>query len=115
MVRILVTLPSKLSGAGSRVVTPEEMELSMLRTENFRLKRENEILKINPYQRYGKLRSFVKFQHHLRCAPACVAAAGIRSMAGRHLAFMLRNSATDTWACHLGGCNFFSPHFNARP
>ncbi len=35
----------KLKGAGSRVVTPEEMELSRLRAENLRLKRENEILK----------------------------------------------------------------------
>jgi transposase len=35
----------KLIGAGSRVVTPEEMELSRLRAENGRLKRENEILK----------------------------------------------------------------------
>ncbi len=35
----------KLNGAGSRVVTPEEMELSRLRTENLRLRRENEILK----------------------------------------------------------------------
>lgn len=35
----------KLSGAGGRVVTPEEMELSRLRAENLRLKRENEILK----------------------------------------------------------------------
>jgi transposase len=35
----------KLNGAGSRVVTPEEMELSRLRAENGRLKRENEILK----------------------------------------------------------------------
>jgi len=35
----------KLNGAGTRVVTPEEMELSRLRTENIRLKRENEILK----------------------------------------------------------------------
>jgi transposase len=35
----------KLSGAGNRVVTPEEMELSRLRAENIRLKRENEILK----------------------------------------------------------------------
>ena len=34
----------KLNGAGSRVVTPEEMELSRLRAENGRLKRENEIL-----------------------------------------------------------------------
>ena len=35
----------KLSGAGGRVVTAEEMELSRLRAENLRLKRENEILK----------------------------------------------------------------------
>lgn len=35
----------KMNGVGSRVVTPEEMELSRLRAENGRLKRENEILK----------------------------------------------------------------------
>ena len=35
----------RLSGSGSKVVTPEEMELSRLRAENLRLKRENEILK----------------------------------------------------------------------
>jgi transposase len=35
----------QLTGAGSRVVTPEEMELSRLRAENVRLKRENEIIK----------------------------------------------------------------------
>lgn len=35
----------KLNGAGSRVVTPEEMELSRLRAENGRLKRELEIIK----------------------------------------------------------------------
>ena len=35
----------KLRGAGSKEVTPEEMELSRLRAENLRLKRENEILK----------------------------------------------------------------------
>jgi transposase len=35
----------KLRGAGSREVTPEERELSRLRAENLRLKRENEILK----------------------------------------------------------------------
>ena len=34
----------KLSGAG-KVVTPEEMELSRLRAENLRLKRELEIIK----------------------------------------------------------------------
>ena len=35
----------KLKGAGSRVVTPEQMELSRLRAEVARLKRENEIIK----------------------------------------------------------------------
>ena len=35
----------KLNGAGGRVVTPEEMELSRLRAENLRLKRANETLK----------------------------------------------------------------------
>ena len=35
----------KLNGSGGRVVSPEEMELSRLRAENLRLKRENEILK----------------------------------------------------------------------
>src|SRR5471030_2098038 len=35
----------KLIGAGSKVVTPEEMELSRLRVEVARLKRENEIIK----------------------------------------------------------------------
>jgi transposase len=35
----------KLNGAGARKVTPEEMELSRLRVENLRLRRENEILK----------------------------------------------------------------------
>ena len=35
----------KLGGAGSKLVTPAEMELSRLRAENLRLKRENEILK----------------------------------------------------------------------
>ena len=35
----------KLSGAGGKIVTAEEMELSRLRTENLRLKRELEILK----------------------------------------------------------------------
>jgi transposase len=35
----------KLSGAGGRVVTLEEMDLLRLRAENIRLKRENEILK----------------------------------------------------------------------
>jgi len=35
----------KLNGPGSKVVTPEQMELSRVRAENIRLKRENEILK----------------------------------------------------------------------
>jgi|SRR5450759_3047812 transposase len=35
----------KLNGAGTRVVTPEQMELSRLRSENIRLKRQCEILK----------------------------------------------------------------------
>lgn len=35
----------KLNGAGSKIVTPEEMELSRLRAENGRLKRELEIIK----------------------------------------------------------------------
>lgn len=35
----------KLRGAGGKVVTPEEMELSRLRAENLRLKRELEIIK----------------------------------------------------------------------
>jgi transposase len=35
----------KLAGAGSKAVTPEQMELSRLRAENARLKREMEILK----------------------------------------------------------------------
>ena len=34
-----------LNGAGATVVTPEQIELSRLRAENVRLKRENEILK----------------------------------------------------------------------
>jgi transposase len=35
----------KLKGAGSKVVTPEAMELSRLRAEVVRLKRENEFIK----------------------------------------------------------------------
>ena len=35
----------KLNRTGGKVVTPEQMELSRLRAENIRLKRENEILK----------------------------------------------------------------------
>lgn len=35
----------KLKGVGSKVVTPEAMELSRLRAEVARLKRENEIIK----------------------------------------------------------------------
>lgn len=35
----------RLAGAGGKAVTPEEMELSRLRAENLRLKRELEIIK----------------------------------------------------------------------
>ena len=35
----------RLNGAGAKVLTPEEMELSRLRAENLRLKRELEIIK----------------------------------------------------------------------
>lgn len=35
----------KLNGPGSKPVTPEQMELSRLRAENIRLKRECEIIK----------------------------------------------------------------------
>jgi transposase len=35
----------KLNGRGTKQVTPEQMELSRVRAENVRLKRENEILK----------------------------------------------------------------------
>jgi transposase-like protein len=35
----------RLNGPGAKKVTVEEMELSRLRAENIRLKRENEILK----------------------------------------------------------------------
>jgi transposase-like protein len=34
----------KLQGADSKIVTPEQMELSRLRAENIRLKRENDFL-----------------------------------------------------------------------
>ena len=43
--RVEASAEGKLKGAGSKVVTPEEMELSRLRVENLRLNRENEILK----------------------------------------------------------------------
>jgi len=36
---------NRLVGAGTKPVTPEQMELSRLRAENIRLKRECEILK----------------------------------------------------------------------
>ena len=35
----------RLIGVGTKMVTPEQMELSRLRAENIRLKREAEILK----------------------------------------------------------------------
>ena len=40
---VKASVEGKLRGTGSREVTPEEMELSRLRAENLRLKRENEI------------------------------------------------------------------------
>ena len=47
---VKATDAGKLNGAGGKVVTPEQMELSRLRAENIRLKRECEILKIGePY------------------------------------------------------------------
>ena len=42
---VKVAAAGKLNGPGSKVVTPEQMELSRVRAENIRLKRENEILK----------------------------------------------------------------------
>ena len=42
---IKATGEGKRAGAGSKAVTPEQMELSRLRTENARLKREMEIVK----------------------------------------------------------------------
>jgi len=42
---VKVAAADKLNGPGSKVVTPEQMELSRVRAENIRLKRENEILK----------------------------------------------------------------------
>lgn len=39
----------KLSGAGDRVVTPEQMELARLQAENTRLKMERDILKKAAY------------------------------------------------------------------
>ena len=35
----------KLTGAGTKAVTPEQMELSRIRAENARLRMENDILK----------------------------------------------------------------------
>ncbi len=35
----------KLNGPGTKQVTPEQMELSRMRAENLRLRRENDILK----------------------------------------------------------------------
>lgn len=42
---VKAAVAGKLNGPGSKVVTPEQMELSQVRAENIRLKRENEILK----------------------------------------------------------------------
>ncbi len=45
----------KLKGVGGKAVTPEEMELSRLRVENLKLKRECEILKKRRRTSQGKL------------------------------------------------------------
>ena len=42
---IKASAEGKLKGAGGKVVTPEAMELSRLRAEVARLRRENEIIK----------------------------------------------------------------------
>ena len=42
---ITASATGKLKGAGSKVITPEVMELSRLRAEVARLKRENDIIK----------------------------------------------------------------------
>ena len=42
---VKVAAAGKLGGAGTKVVSAEEMELSRLRAENIRLKRELEIIK----------------------------------------------------------------------
>ena len=42
---VKLSAAGKLTGAGTKVVTPEQMDLSRLRAENVRLKRECEILK----------------------------------------------------------------------
>ncbi|WP_416348526.1 transposase [Glaciimonas sp. Gout2] len=42
---IKASATGKLNGAGNKVITPEAMELSRLRAEVARLKRENEIIK----------------------------------------------------------------------
>jgi len=43
--RVKAANAGKLNGAGIKAVTPEQMELSRLRTENIRLQRQCEILK----------------------------------------------------------------------
>ena len=42
---VKAAVAGKLNAPGAKVVTPEEMELSRLRAENIRLKREAEILR----------------------------------------------------------------------
>ena len=42
---VKASVEGKLKGVGGKAVTPEEMELSRLRAENLKLKRECEILK----------------------------------------------------------------------
>lgn len=42
---VKAAVAGKLNGAGAKVVTPEQMELSRLRAQNIRLQRQVEILK----------------------------------------------------------------------
>ena len=54
----------KLNGPGAKPITPEQMELSRLRAENIRLKRECEIIKkatgaqcrVRSHDKYGEVR-----------------------------------------------------------
>jgi transposase len=46
---VKLSAAGKLTGAGTKPVTQEQMDLSRLRAENVRLKRECEILKNGPH------------------------------------------------------------------
>ena len=60
----------KLNGKGTKVVTPEQMDLSRLRAENIRLKRECEILKkatgIFPRRDVYDIRDLCKIQQIIK-------------------------------------------------